>query len=357
MCNDFNDADFYNLENRCYECLLCNYKCSNKFNFNKHLGTAKHKKLQMNDAKSCHTDYRCDCGKNYKYRQGLHAHKKICSKINQNSNNLGNKLSNKDNDNYDDNDHVNIISKSQNNKNNSKKKNKVNIDDKYSITDVSKDNNGNLEKLVIKLITENNDIKNILLKENEELKKKLNEKDNQISELIPKLGNTTINNNQRFNINLFLNEKCKDAMTMKDFVKNIDITVKNLLTTKHKGIGIGINEIISENINKLSVYERPIHCTDKKREILYIKNDKWEKDIDKINTFGLLKELQMKQIKSLQLWIDEHPNYQIDQDENYEYMKLINKCTSSLNDHEKKIFRNICDNTYLKDENYVLIDK
>ena len=123
-----------------------------------------------------------------------------------------------------------------------------------------------LEKLVVQLMTENNDIKNNLLRENIELRKKLDEKDSQLIELIPKIGNVTNNTiNNKLNINLFLNEKCKDAMTIDEFVSNVEISIKNLLTTKSRGIGIGLSEIINENMNKLSVYERPIHCTDKKR--------------------------------------------------------------------------------------------
>ena len=79
---------------------------------------------------------------------------------------------------------------------------------------------------------------------------------------------------------MFLNEKCKDAMTMDKFIEGIEISMKNLLTTKDKGLAEGISNIFVENMNKLSLHERPLHCTDTKRETLYIKNDKWEKDKD-----------------------------------------------------------------------------
>tara|TARA_R110002072_G_scaffold90315_2_gene202024 strand:+ start:782 stop:1591 length:810 start_codon:yes stop_codon:yes gene_type:complete len=215
--------------------------------------------------------------------------------------------------------------------------------------------NSSLENLVVKLITDNNDIKNTLLKENQELKKKLNDKDNQINDLIPRIGNTTNNtiNNNKFNITVFLNEKCKDAMSINEFVKSIEISLKNLITTKTKGLGIGINEIITENMNKLSLYERPIHCTDKKRETLYVKNDTWTKDTYRNSTSGMLKAVQLKQIKNLHKWIEEHPNYLENEDLKHEYTLLINKCTKPLSEHEKKLFKNICDNTYVKDENLI----
>ena len=90
---------------------------------------------------------------------------------------------------------------------------------------------------------------------------------------------------------------------MNEFIYKIEISLKNLLTTKDKGLGIGLSEIINENINKLSIYERPIHCTDKKRETLYIKNDTWEKDKDKEKTKTMLKGIQSQQFKSMQKWI------------------------------------------------------
>ena len=305
--------DFVAKVAKIYKCEICDYKSCKKFNYNKHLETSKHKKLTntYQNVVNQKNQFICNCGKVYKHKQSLYNHKKTC--------------------NFQENNKE-ICELVENNEDN-----------------LIIGNQSNLENLVVQLITENNEIKNTLLKENQELRQ-------QITELIPKVGNnnTINNNNNNFNISLFLNEKCKDAMTMKDFVKNINITLKHLITTNSKGIGIGINEIITDNINKLSVYERPIHCTDKKRETLYVKNDKWEKDIDKSLTNTMLKDLQLQQIKSLQLWIDEHPNYKDDPDINYEYMKLVNKCTSSINNHEKKMHKNICDSTYIKDDDLMI---
>jgi len=137
---------------------------------------------------------------------------------------------------------------------------------------------------------------------------------------------------------------------MNEFVQQIEISLKNLLTTRQKGLGIGLSEIINENMNKLSVYERPIHCTDKKRETLYIKNESWERDKDREKTKEMLKDLQSQQFKSMKKWIGEHPNYMDDDNLKHEYMLLVNKCSSSLNDHEKKIVKNMCDNIYLNEE-------
>ena len=288
-----------------FHCELCDYKCSKRGDFNRHILTNKHIRLtetNKNASKNItqiQCENVCSCGKNYKHKSSLCKHKKTCNFCNDNT----------------------IIT-----------------------------NKNNLENLVIQLMSENNEIKNTLIRENIELKQKINEKDNQINDLLPKLANITNNtiNNNKFNINVFLNEKCKDAITINDFVDKIEISLKNLLTTREKGLGIGLSEIINENMNKLSIYERPIHCTDKKREVLYIKNDTWEKDKDLEKTREMFKGLQSHQFKSMKKWIKEHPNYMDDDNLKHEYMLLVNKCSSSLNEHENKIFKNLCDNTYLK---------
>ena len=194
------------------------------------------------------------------------------------------------------------------------------------------------------------ELKEIILKQQDQIEKQ----QDQISELIPKIGNNNTINNNKFNINVFLNEQCKDAISINDFVKSIEISLKHLLTTKTKGLGIGLNDIINENMNKLSIYERPIHCTDKKRETLYVKHDNWEKDIDKTHTTNMLKGLQLQQIKTLNIWKEAHPNYMENEELKHEYMILVNKCTKPLSESEKKLFKNLCDNTYIKDEEILI---
>ena len=285
-----------------FRCEKCDYYTNKKYDFNRHIKSIKHMSYQnaQNAQNAYFNDFTCICGKKYKYKQGLSNHKKKCSLEN------------------------NINFKNKN----------------------------NLEDLVVQLVSENNDIKNTLIEENKKLKKQLIEHSNQLNEILPKIGNTTniTNNNQKLNINLFLNEKCKDAITIKDFIQQIEISLKNLLTTKDKGLGIGLSHIIRENMNKLSIYERPIHCTDKKRETLYIKNSTWEKDKDLEKTKELFKDIQSKQFKTMEKWINEHPNYMIDDNLKHEYIILVNKCSSNLNEHENKIVKNLCENTYIKDE-------
>jgi len=197
-----------------------------------------------------------------------------------------------------------------------------------------------LNKLVMNLITENKELKDTLVIQNNEMQKT-------ITELIPKIGDNnynTINTKNKFNINVFLNEQCKDAISMNEFVDKIEISMKNLLTTKERGIGEGVSNIIIDNMNKLSLYERPMHCTDTKRETLYIKNDEWEKDdkMEQVNV--LLKRVENKQMKNISKWVEEHPNYMENDAQQNEYMNLLKECTSSIDNHKERVIKKLCDN-------------
>ncbi len=247
-------------------CKNCNYFTSRKSQYERHLSTDKHKRLQNNDAGTIlNKKYICDCGREYKYRQGLYNHRKTCK--------------------------------------GEKKENII----------IQSENKDEMKQLILKLISENQEFKNTVLQElNNTVLQELNntvlqenkELRKTISEMIPKMGNN--NNNtleQKFNINLFLNEKCKDALSLDEFIDKIEVSMKNLLTTKEKGQVYGISNIIMENMNKLSLYERPLHCTDKKRETLYVKNNEWEKDDSKTHINKALKKVESKQLKNLNVWV------------------------------------------------------
>ena len=326
MANKMANPNVKNLAKK-YTCNYCDFKSNNKSDYAKHCETIKHKTQIVarknpenlanlaNLAKNIKIiEYRCDCGKLYKHKSSLSKHKNKC--------------------NYNNNDKDDEYAKDD----------KDDENDKY-------DKDDNIRSSIIKIMKDNSDKIIFLINENKELKNQIKEQNQQINELIPKVGNTTNNLRQKFNINVFLNEKCKDAISIDEFVSKIEISLKNLLITKDKGIGSGLNDIINDNMNKLSLYERPIHCTDKKRETLYVKHDNWEKDENKKYTNNMLKSLQSQQFKAMKKWQDAHPNYKEDDKLKHEYMILVNKCSSSLNDHEKKIFKNLCNNTYLKSDN------
>ncbi len=282
-----------------YNCDICDYNTYDKKDFEKHKLTKKHilringdKMVKNGDKLSEKSEFfGCECGKEYKYKQGLSRHKKSC---------------------------VYII----------------------------KENKEEIKDMVYKLIIENNDMKTVLLKENQELKREIEEKNKQITELIPKVGSNN-NNRNKFNINIFLNEKCKDALSMDQFIDKIEVSIKDLITTRDKGQPEGISNIIIENMKKLSLYERPVHCTDKKRETLYIKTDEWEKDEDKELINDALKKIESKQLKNVKKWMEKHPNYMNNQKEQEEFLKLINETTKSDERNREKVIKNICNTTYL----------
>ena len=282
-----------------FYCENCNFNTCRKSHYEKHLLTQKHKYLQNNDAVATKKKYVCDCGKEYNYRQSLYNHRKTCK--------------------------------------GEKKENII----------IQTENKDEMKELVFKLIRENEELKNTVLQENKELRKT-------ISEMIPKIGNNnnnnnnTINNKQKFNINVFLNEKCKDALSLDEFIDKIEVSMKNLLTTKEKGQVYGISNIIMENMNKLSLYERPLHCTDKKRETLYVKNNEWEKDDSKEHINKALKKVESKQLKNLNVWLETHPNYMNNPLEQEEFAKLMSECGKSIDDGREKIIKKLCDNVYIE---------
>ena len=203
----------------------------------------------------------------------------------------------------------------------------------------------NYEEINIDKNTEENykDLLHSVIKQNTELQKT-------ITNLIPKIGNTTTNNNsinQKFNINVFLNEDCKDALTMEQFIAKIEVTMSNLLLTKNKGIDEGISNIFIENMSKLSINERPIHCTDTKRDTIYIKSDgengddnQWTKDTDRDKIKKAIKKIESKQHKNLGLWMEEHPDWETNELLQEEYLNLMRSCTRDVKD--QKIIKNLC---------------
>ena len=314
-----------------YKCKKCNYITCSKKDYMKHLTTLKHKNNEnTNDTneKSQKTpiSFQCECGKIYKHKPSLYNHKKKCNY----TENIVLNNTNKNNNNE-------IIKETKNSDNNLK-------------TDIFliDENNVDYKKLLLSLVSDNKDMKNIIF-----------EQQKQICELLPKIGNTinnTTNNmtKNKFNINVFLNEQCKDAISIEKFIDSIEISLENLLKTSNKGLGEGITSLIIDNMNKLSLYERPLHCTDKKRETLYIKSDdpgsansSWKKDNEHEELNLALRKLSHKQIQSIKEWTDANPNYMNNDSLKDEYIRLITKCSTDINECREKITKNVCDKVYI----------
>jgi hypothetical protein len=148
-----------------------------------------------------------------------------------------------------------------------------------------------------------------LVKENKEFKELLIEQNKQMMEMAGKTGNNTnchnTNSNNKFNLNFFLNETCKDAITMNDFIQNMKVTVEDFINTGNLGFVDGISKVMVERMREMEMHTRPMHCTDLKRETIYIKDaDKWEKDEDKRVLRNAVKLVAKKNHAQLRTWYD-----------------------------------------------------
>jgi hypothetical protein len=202
--------------------------------------------------------------------------------------------------------------------------------------------NGNISKfpnllptdymsVISQLLNQNNELKNFIIeqatehknfvieqanehkKETVEIVNKVIEQTNKVIENVKPTNNTingNVNNNQKFNINLFLNEQCKDAMNFSDFIKNIEVSREDLENNAQLGFVNGVSKILIESLKQLDRTERPIHCTDLKRETMYIKDeDKWSKEEDSSKLNKAIQEVTRKSMGTLMNWKEENPDY------------------------------------------------
>ena len=191
----------------------------------------------------------------------------------------------------------------------------------------------------MKILNDNQEMRNIIVKQQE-----------QISELIPKVGNNNNNTqNNKFNIQVFLNEQCKDAINMSDFIKSLHITIEQLDFTKQNGLAQGLSKSIIDNMSKLSIYQRPMHCTDAKRETLYIKDDdNWSKDGAKEKLKNVINKASSKNYNALMEWKKLNPDYMNNEDKTDYFTKTIStigKPTSTIDD---KVIKLLCKEIYVK---------
>ena len=261
-----------------YVCEKCNFKCSKKSNFNQHLLTAKHKILTNPNEKMPKNAaaFQCECGKVYKHNSTLSSHKKKCSFI---------------------------------------------IETTKSEIGLIQSENNDYKDLLMQAMNEMKEQRQEFIDEMKKKDQMLAHKDELMGQMIDKVGNTTNNTSNNLNINMFLNEECKDAINFSDFIEKIEISHHDLENNAQLGFVNGITKILMDNLKQLNLYERPIHCTDTKRETLYIKDDnKWGKTDSDKKLEGAIQEVSRKSIGSLLQWKQNNPEYEnIDSD-------FSNKC-------------------------------
>lgn len=270
-----------------YFCDNCQYITNNKKDYNKHLSTLKH--LKMNNLQHFTTEksqeipkiHICPfCNKSYKYRDGLWRHKKTCREP--------------------------------------------------TVGEVFANNNTQqITELILKMIDQNKDL----------------------TDKIVQLAHTSgsnytntnnVNSHNKFNLNVYLNETCKDAINISDFINSLVVSVKDLEETAKLGYSEGISKLFLDRLNNMSIHSRPIHCSDSKREILYIKDkDKWEKDNETNDKITMaIKTVAHKNMKMIPEWIKQNPDYNdVASKSNDKYLKIVLNSMSGSTEEEQK--RNI----------------
>ena len=321
--------------NKKFFCECCTFECSNKKDFNRHLSTTKHQRLMMAngwliektpDHNSSHNQYidntllpklsntekgfftpqhyECEnCKKVYAHLSSLCKHKKKC---------------------LDNVEELNELIENQ-------------------VSTIPKEKESEFKELVL-----------LLLKENKEIQKNF-------IDLIPHIKgnitsnshNTTTNNNQ-FNINMFLNEHCKNAMNLTDFIHSLPITNETYDHTIENGLTKTITHMITNGLSNMDILERPIHCTDPARKTMYVKdNDVWEKDNELVKVVDSIKILSLKQRTNISKWQEANQGWKTDEDLQTKMTSLVFYSMTDIENDEKecnKIIRAISKNTYLTSE-------
>lgn len=301
-----------------FRCDFCDYNTSKKYNLTKHLSSIKHlchEKVakvapDVNESIYAVRTYVCGkCNKHYRSRNGLWTHSKTCNHSNN---------------------YIHTNNGNGHNGNNGHNPTDTNI--------------AYLTSMVIEVVKNNAELQ----KQNAELQNKMIDIYKNTNQHIT---TTTGNNNNHhnahnktFNINFFLNEQCKDAMNMSDFVKNINVSLADLENVGKVGYVEGISTIIIDNLRNTELCKRPIHCSDLKRETLYVKDeDKWERStIDNSRLKNAVRVVEQKNIGLMSSWADHHPQCENSGTrENNAYMKLSDVVLDGEESNIQKVIKRV----------------
>ena len=268
-----------------FYCEKCDFKCSRSYDWSRHTSTRKHKEKtssrQNKVIKSAQTVpmFQCDCGKEYISRQGLWKHRKTC------------KLQDSDDD------------------------------DPKKLSG---------EELFMTILKDNQEFKQMLIDQNNKIMELASAKNTTV------ITNNTTNNNN-FNLQMFLNVHCKDALNLTEFVDSLQPKIEDLEATGRIGYVEGISKIFLNGLNGLDINKRPLHCSDQKRETIYIKeNNVWEKESDNRDKLKLaIKTVASKNIKQIPLWQKENPDcFDSTSKKNDQYLRIVSNSMNGLTPEE-----------------------
>jgi len=300
-----------------YYCFFCHYGSNKKNNYDKHILTSKHQKTTLNNdpvAKSSHKSYPChNCDKIFNDRAGLWRHKKKC---------LATSLEKENETDDETNDKIDEIDG-------------INIKDK--------------DALIMYVLKQNSDLQRSLIEMSKE-KSHINHNNSHNT-------NNNHSHNKTFNLQFFLNETCKDALNISEFVQTIKPSLEDLENTGRLGYIEGISSIILKNLKKLEHHNRPIHCSDSKREVMYIKdNNEWikESDHDKPILTKAIKVIAHENIKKISDWRTLNPDCSnADSKKNNLYLKIVSNSMSGSTKEESdnnlnRIISNVAKETIIE---------
>ena len=331
-----------------YVCVKCRFSTKNLKDFRRHLKTKKHSKKPQDIKKKPQTinkkKFMCLCGKMYKYQSGLSKHKLKCTKKAKKQQKQKNKKKSKKMEKFD----GTFFKKSEENgnfyKNNLELKKNIadsifnNEQNKHIINQNGKSiesiqvTKSDLEKIIEQTFTQNNIITK-LLEQNAVLIVKMSSMKSETN------NNISYQNcgNKKMTINVYLNEKCKDAMNLSDFVNNLNISLEDLIYTQEHGYAEGISNIFVKHLQDLNPYQRPIHCCNQKSMQFYVRDEnKWLKDKENKKIDKSIQDLTVKQIKHLKEWEEKNPNYLKNEKLLNQWQQLVHEIMGPSDDNNRE---------------------
>jgi len=308
-----------------YLCTDCNYKTRNKQHFNRHLTTIKHIMTVRSKYDTNIKKYTCKCGKSYSHRSGLCKHRKKCCY----DESIMSDMSNFEYEVYDGDDDISFATS----------------DDKNN--------------LILTLIRQNDEFKQMLVEQNKRIMEMMEENQKEEKSMFNSNSyNTTTNH---FNLQVFLNVTCKDAMNMSDFINSISVDIEDLEETGRLGYVEGISKIFINKLNELNMNDRPMYCTDLRREIIYIKdNNVWEKETpDRKKLKCVIKTITHNNMKQILVWQKNNPDWNDPSTStNDKYLQIVSNNMSGISAEEEqqnydKIISKVAKEILIPKRNYI----
>ena len=290
-----------------HRCESCDFECSKTGDWKRHISTSKHVNSNISTDFTSFTSnmFSCECGKIYKDRTGLWRHKKKCNEINAKIEDIS------DEENGDD--------YATNNSN--------------VILEILKNTADSKDSIIMELVKQNQEFKELMMEQNKHM-----------LEIASKAGHNNTNShnttNNKFNLQVFLNETCKDAMNITEFVNSLVLNFEDLENMGHLGYVEGICKIFLRGLRGVEVTKRPFHCSDVKRETMFVKDlAGWEKEnSDNEKLTATIKRIAGKNFKQATAWMANHPKAVLETDSHphMQYMKMMSQCLGGLTAAEDK---------------------